>query len=225
MGRVSWGAGFGRRRGRGRGEVPGSGTAQRRRGHDARPGWGLPELRPRLREDPADAEAHVRPRRLVGALHSLLHQRVHLLSVPVDGNHRAVVEPGRRPRELLREQVGRRPHACHLARCGRVHHGAPGQVPERLPVGTRQRLRPARLGRIRDQHRIHRPSQLARDRLHRRAAQPFFLWVSYTAPHNPAARKVPARYTDADVYVTPSSPNLNEAEVSDKPAGCVPCPC
>lgn len=69
-----------------------------------------------------------------------------------------------------------------------------------------------------------RRSSLATDFI-RRAAQPFFLWVSYTAPHNPAARKVPARYTDADVYVTPSSPNLNEAEVSDKPAGCVPCPC
>lgn len=44
---------------------------------------------------------------------------------------------------------------------------------------------------------------------------PFFLWLSYMAPH--AKAKPPERYKNADVYLPPVRPNVNEADVSDKP--------
>jgi N-acetylglucosamine-6-sulfatase len=53
------------------------------------------------------------------------------------------------------------------------------------------------------------------------AKQPFFLYQAYKAPHAPAAFRVPARYKPANypnVYIPPDPPNLNEADVSDKPA-------
>lgn len=46
-------------------------------------------------------------------------------------------------------------------------------------------------------------------------SSPFFLYLSYMAPHYPA--DPPARYANADVYVPPPHPNVNEADVSDKP--------
>jgi arylsulfatase A-like enzyme len=45
---------------------------------------------------------------------------------------------------------------------------------------------------------------------------PFFLWLAYRAPHAPA--EPPARYQNTAVYVPPDRPNLNEADMSDKPA-------
>jgi N-acetylglucosamine-6-sulfatase len=72
------------------------------------------------------------------------------------------------------------------------------------------------------------------DFVNRRApkAQPFFLWLTYTAPHiagpnpNPHApydclnaAKPPQRYAHAfDSEPMPTPPNFNEADVSDKPA-------
>jgi N-acetylglucosamine-6-sulfatase len=44
---------------------------------------------------------------------------------------------------------------------------------------------------------------------------PFFLHLSYMAPHTPA--NPPARYANADVFVPPDSPAYLEADVSDKP--------
>ncbi|HEU5317588.1 MAG TPA: sulfatase-like hydrolase/transferase [Chloroflexota bacterium] len=44
---------------------------------------------------------------------------------------------------------------------------------------------------------------------------PFFLYVSYNGPHQPAQPLT--RYQTSDVYVPPDSPNFNEADVSDKP--------
>ncbi len=47
---------------------------------------------------------------------------------------------------------------------------------------------------------------------------PYYLYVAYKAPHTPATPE--AQYADADVYVAPDSPNLNEADVSDNLVGC-----
>lgn len=44
---------------------------------------------------------------------------------------------------------------------------------------------------------------------------PFFLWLSYTAPHKKA--KPPDRYKNVAAYVPPDSPNYLEGDVSDKP--------
>ncbi len=44
---------------------------------------------------------------------------------------------------------------------------------------------------------------------------PFFLYLAYHQPHNPATPL--SRYADASVYVPPNPPNFNEADVSDKP--------
>lgn len=49
------------------------------------------------------------------------------------------------------------------------------------------------------------------------ATTPYFLWVSYGAPHNPAKTKTPARHQSAPVVMPPDPGNLNEADVSDKP--------
>ena len=72
------------------------------------------------------------------------------------------------------------------------------------------------------------------DLVERRApqAQPFFLWLTYTAPHtagppnpNPpencrAAAKSAVRHIHAfDSEPLPKPPNFNEADVSDKPPG------
>lgn len=46
--------------------------------------------------------------------------------------------------------------------------------------------------------------------------KPFFLYLAYRDPHRFA--KVESRYRDADVYVPPVRANVNEADVSDKPA-------
>jgi uncharacterized repeat protein (TIGR01451 family) len=46
-------------------------------------------------------------------------------------------------------------------------------------------------------------------------ASPFFLYVAFKEPHDPAT-PLP-RYVDAAVYVPPDRPNFNEADVSDKP--------
>jgi arylsulfatase A-like enzyme len=46
--------------------------------------------------------------------------------------------------------------------------------------------------------------------------EPYFLWLAYAAPHNPA--HPPPRYTDANVCIPSDRPNFNEADVSDKPA-------
>jgi N-acetylglucosamine-6-sulfatase len=72
------------------------------------------------------------------------------------------------------------------------------------------------------------------DFVNRRApkAQPFFLWLIYTAPHvgvpdpnpNPpynctdAAKPAPRHATAFDSELLPTPPNFNEADVSDKPA-------
>jgi N-acetylglucosamine-6-sulfatase len=45
---------------------------------------------------------------------------------------------------------------------------------------------------------------------------PFFLYLAYRDPHRNA--KVETRYRDASVYVPPVHANVNEADVSDKPA-------
>jgi N-acetylglucosamine-6-sulfatase len=50
------------------------------------------------------------------------------------------------------------------------------------------------------------------------AQEPYFLWQTYRAPHSPAAPKVPSRYQNASVYVPPEPANMNESDVSDKPA-------
>ena len=64
-------------------------------------------------------------------------------------------------------------------------------------------------------------------------AQPFFLWLTYTAPHvggpdpNPqppfncddAAKPAPRHAHAFDSEPLPRPPNFNEADVSDKPAG------
>jgi N-acetylglucosamine-6-sulfatase len=47
------------------------------------------------------------------------------------------------------------------------------------------------------------------------SATPFFLYLAYRDPHQPA--KPVSRYASADVYIPPDPPNLNEADVSDKP--------
>jgi len=44
---------------------------------------------------------------------------------------------------------------------------------------------------------------------------PFFLYLGYKNPHEPA--KPPAIYANADAYVPPDRPNYNEQDVSDKP--------
>ena len=44
---------------------------------------------------------------------------------------------------------------------------------------------------------------------------PFFLYLAYHAPHNPA--RTLRRYANADVYLPPDPPNFNEADISDKP--------
>lgn len=44
---------------------------------------------------------------------------------------------------------------------------------------------------------------------------PFFLYVSYHAPH--LVSHPPARYENADVYVPPDPPNYLEANIADKP--------
>jgi len=45
---------------------------------------------------------------------------------------------------------------------------------------------------------------------------PWFLWLSYYAPH--AVADPPARYVNSTVFVPDVHPNVNEADVSDKPA-------
>lgn len=45
---------------------------------------------------------------------------------------------------------------------------------------------------------------------------PFFLWLSYTAPHKTA--RPPDRYENVAAYVPEDSPNYLEQDVSDKPA-------
>lgn len=45
--------------------------------------------------------------------------------------------------------------------------------------------------------------------------EPFFLFLAFKGPHRTA--KPPARYRNADVYVPPRRPNVNEADMSDKP--------
>lgn len=44
---------------------------------------------------------------------------------------------------------------------------------------------------------------------------PFFLYLAYRAPHEPA--RPLNRYANAEVYLPPDPPNFNEADVSDKP--------
>ncbi len=44
---------------------------------------------------------------------------------------------------------------------------------------------------------------------------PFFLYLSYKAPHQTA--NPPKRYDNADAYVPPLRPNVNEADMRDKP--------
>jgi len=44
---------------------------------------------------------------------------------------------------------------------------------------------------------------------------PFFLYLAYHAPHNPA--RTLHRYANAEVYLPPDPPNFNEADISDKP--------
>jgi N-acetylglucosamine-6-sulfatase len=48
------------------------------------------------------------------------------------------------------------------------------------------------------------------------SSSPFFLYLAYLAPHDPATPL--ARYANANVYIPPDPPNFNEADVSDKPA-------
>jgi arylsulfatase A-like enzyme len=91
-------------------------------------------------------------------------------------------------------------------------------------------------------HLHNHPADFKQDVLTRRAVnfigrrarqpQPFFLWLTYTAPHvgypepnpNPPtncgrAAKPPPRYSKAFAHAPlPMSPNFNEADVSDKPA-------
>lgn len=50
-----------------------------------------------------------------------------------------------------------------------------------------------------------------------RAEAPFFLYLSYMAPHYPATP--PERYKNVPVNLPPVRPNVNEADVSDKPGG------
>jgi arylsulfatase A-like enzyme len=87
----------------------------------------------------------------------------------------------------------------------------------------------------------HRPADFKQDVLTRKAvgfvnrrarlAQPFFLWVTYTAPHEggwggapvsycrEAAAKPAPRHAHAfDAEPLPKPPNFNEPDVSDKPA-------
>jgi N-acetylglucosamine-6-sulfatase len=47
------------------------------------------------------------------------------------------------------------------------------------------------------------------------STSPFFLYLAYREPHNPA--KPLSRYANATVYMPPDPPNYNEADVSDKP--------
>jgi N-acetylglucosamine-6-sulfatase len=48
------------------------------------------------------------------------------------------------------------------------------------------------------------------------SATPWFLYLAYRDPHQPA--KPASRYASAQVYIPPDPPNLNEVDVSDKPA-------
>jgi N-acetylglucosamine-6-sulfatase len=76
-------------------------------------------------------------------------------------------------------------------------------------------------------------TQKAVDFVDRRAPdpQPFFLWLTYTAPHDggwggaalpychdPAAKPAPRHAHAFDTEPLPTPPNFNEADVSDKPA-------
>jgi N-acetylglucosamine-6-sulfatase len=47
------------------------------------------------------------------------------------------------------------------------------------------------------------------------SASPFFLYLAYGDPHQPATPLT--RYANANVYVPPNPANFNEADVSDKP--------
>ena len=60
-----------------------------------------------------------------------------------------------------------------------------------------------------DQH-----SQMAVEFI-RASDSPFFLWLAYMAPHTVA--HPPERYQNTDVYMPAVRPNVNEADVSDKP--------
>ena len=51
-----------------------------------------------------------------------------------------------------------------------------------------------------------------------RTSDPYFLYVSYLAPHNSAKNKTAKRYVNANVPVQPDPPNLDEEDVADKPA-------
>ncbi len=57
-------------------------------------------------------------------------------------------------------------------------------------------------------------TDMAVDFIEESGDDPFFLWLAYRSPHRPA--RPPARYEDADAYMPPDSPNMNEADVSDK---------
>lgn len=59
-------------------------------------------------------------------------------------------------------------------------------------------------------------TKLAVDFINSISTSPFFLYLAYKDPHNPA--KPMTRYLNANVYIPPDSPNFNEADVSDKPA-------
>lgn len=48
-----------------------------------------------------------------------------------------------------------------------------------------------------------------------RSRAPWFLYLAYRDPHQPATP--PPRYRTADVFVPPERPNLNEVDVSDRP--------
>lgn len=62
---------------------------------------------------------------------------------------------------------------------------------------------------------IDKHSQLAVEFIHANNT-PFFLWLAYMVPHSVA--NPPERYKNADVYMPPVHPNVNEADVSDKPS-------
>lgn len=61
---------------------------------------------------------------------------------------------------------------------------------------------------------VDRYTRLAVDFINN-STSPFFLYLAYRTPHNPA--RPLRRYATVDVYLPPDPPNFNEADVSDKP--------
>ena len=120
------------------------------------------------------------------------------------------------------------------ARLVGVARGRSRARPARLQLHAQRQRHPGRLRPGPRRLQAGRADPKAVDFVNRRApkAQPFFLWLTYTAPHvggpdpnpNPpsdcsgAAKPAPRHAHAFDSEPLPRPPNFNEADVSDKPA-------